>query len=106
MGALGRTPVLNDTGGRDHFPLAWSTVLGGAGIARGRAVGDSGPGGTEVVDRPVTMPELYATICAALGIDHTRENISRQGRPIAIVDGDAEPVKELIEPEKIKKLES
>ena len=53
-------------------------------------------GGEKVVDRPVTVPEYYATICGALGIDHTMENISREGRPIAVVDGKAAPVEELI----------
>ena len=47
-------------------------------------------------DRPVTVPEFYATICAALGIDHKKENISNEGRPIGIVDQKANPVQELI----------
>ncbi|MGH7130189.1 MAG: DUF1501 domain-containing protein, partial [Planctomycetaceae bacterium] len=96
MGEFGRTPVINDNGGRDHFPLAWSTVLCGGGIKGGQAIGNTGADGAQVVDRPVTVPEFYATICAALGIDHTKDNISNEGRPIGIVDADAEPVKELI----------
>jgi hypothetical protein len=96
MGEFGRTPEINENGGRDHFPLAWSTALAGAGIQGGHVVGDTGADGLEVVDRPVTVPELYATICAALGIDPALENISDEGRPIGIVDGDAEPVQELV----------
>lgn len=96
MGEFGRTPEINDNGGRDHFPLAWSTALAGAGIQGGQVVGDTGADGLTVVDRPVSVPEFYATICAALGIDPAYENISDEGRPIGIVDGDAEPVGELV----------
>lgn len=96
MGEFGRTPRINENAGRDHFPLAWSTALAGAGIRGGQVVGDTGEDGLEVVERPVTVPELYATICAAVGIDPSLENISNEGRPIGIVDGDAEPVQELI----------
>ena len=96
MGEFGRTPNINQNQGRDHFPAAWSTVLGGAGIRGGQVVGDTGNDGMEVKDRPVTVPEFYATICAALGIDHEKENISRAGRPIAIVDQGGKPVPELL----------
>jgi uncharacterized protein (DUF1501 family) len=96
MGEFGRTPNINPNNGRDHFPNAWSTVLGGAGIAGGQVVGDTGVDGMTVADRPITVPEFYATICAALGIDHRKENISSAGRPITIVDAVGEPVKELL----------
>ncbi|SFH74280.1 DUF1501 domain-containing protein [Planctomicrobium piriforme] len=96
MGEFGRTPTINENGGRDHFPLAWSTVLCGGGIRGGQVVGSTGEDGMRVVDRPVTVPELYATVCAALGIDHTRENLTPDGRPIAIVDAHAHPVSEIV----------
>jgi uncharacterized protein (DUF1501 family) len=96
MGEFGRTPNINPNNGRDHFPNAWSTVLGGAGIAGGQVVGDTGVDGMTVADRPITVSEFYATICAALGIDHRKENISSAGRPITIVDAVGEPVKELL----------
>lgn len=96
MGEFGRTPAINQNAGRDHFPLAWSTALAGGGIQGGRVVGDTGVDGIKVVDRPVTVPEFYATIFASLGIDPELENISGEGRPIGIVDGDAEPIQELM----------
>jgi hypothetical protein len=96
MGEFGRTPQINDNAGRDHFPKAWSTVLAGAGTTGGQAVGDTGKDGMEVVDRPVTVAELYATICASLGIDPGKENYSPEGRPVAIVDGGASPVAEIV----------
>ena len=39
MGEFGRTPQINGQAGRDHFPRAWSCVLGGGGIAGGQAYG-------------------------------------------------------------------
>jgi hypothetical protein len=96
MGEFGRTPKINENTGRDHWPNVWSVVLGGAGIKGGQAIGDSGPGGEEVKDRPVKTNDLYATICAALGIDYTTENVSPEGRPIGIVDRGGKPVQELI----------
>jgi hypothetical protein len=96
LGEFGRTPVINGATGRDHFPVAWSTVLAGAGIKGGQALGNTGSDGMEVRDRPVTTPELFATMCAALGIDPALEHVSREGRPIAVVEGGAQPVGELL----------
>jgi uncharacterized protein (DUF1501 family) len=96
MGEFGRTPKINENMGRDHWPNVWSVVLGGARIKGGQAIGNSGPGGEEVKDRPVKTNDLYATICAALGIDYKTENVSPEGRPIGIVDRGGKPVQELI----------
>ena len=67
MGEFGRTPKINKDAGRDHFPNAWTTVLAGGGIKGGQAIGDTGPDGMTVKDRPVTVPDLLATVCKALG---------------------------------------
>ncbi|HEX5105726.1 MAG TPA: DUF1501 domain-containing protein, partial [Pirellulaceae bacterium] len=96
MGEFGRTPKINQNQGRDHFPNAWSVVLGGAGIKGGQAIGDTGPSGEDVKDRPVKTNDLYATIWAALGLDYTKENVSPEGRPIGIVDSGGTPVRELV----------
>lgn len=96
MGEFGRTPRINDNNGRDHFPVAWSTVLSGGGIKGGQVVGDTGDSGMEVVDQPVRVRDLFATLCGALKIDHSHENISNLGRPISIVETGAEPVKDVL----------
>src|SRR5437762_3315107 len=69
MGEFGRTPIINKNGGRDHFPVAWSTVLAGAGVKGGRAVGSSGKDGTSVADRPVSVADFLATVFTAVGVD-------------------------------------
>ena len=45
---------------------------------------------------PVSVGDLYATICAALGVDHTKENLTPEGRPISLVDKGSTPIAELI----------
>lgn len=87
MGEFGRTPVINPNGGRDHFPNAWSCVLAGGGVAGGAIVGKTSDDGMEVVDRPVSAPDLLATICRAVGVDPETENMTEDRRPIKIAEG-------------------
>ncbi len=96
MGEFGRTPKINPQGGRDHFPIAWSVVLGGAGIKGGQAYGRTSPDGMEVTDGKVGVADLYATICRAVGIDPSKENISPEGRPIPLVERSAKPIAALV----------
>ena len=49
-----------------------------------------------VEDRPVSVPDLLATVCMALGIDPRKQNISNVGRPIRIADPDAKPIAEAL----------
>jgi uncharacterized protein (DUF1501 family) len=97
MGEFGRTPQIQkgrgQGGGRDHFPNAWSTVLAGGGIKGGQVVGKTSPDGMRVEERPVPVADFLATVCLALGIDHTKQNQSNVGRPIRIVDKAANPIK-------------
>ncbi len=95
MGEFGRTPKINPNSGRDHFPVAWSTVLGGGGIKGGQVIGDTGKAGTEVADRPVKLADFYATMCAGIGISPDHENISPEGRPIPLVDRGGKVIEEI-----------
>ncbi len=96
MGEFGRTPLINANTGRDHFPAAWSAVLAGGGIKGGQAYGKTEADGMKVADSPVGTGDFLATICAALGIDASGQNMSNVGRPIRIVDPEAEPIKEVL----------
>jgi hypothetical protein len=96
MGEFGRTPKINRQGGRDHFPAAWTTVLAGGGINGGTAIGRTSDDGMTVADRPVAVADFMATICKALGIDHTKQNPSDVGRPIRIADPSARPIAEAL----------
>jgi hypothetical protein len=96
MGEFGRTPRINQQQGRDHYPNAFSAVLAGGGIRGGQAIGRTGRDGMRVEEHPVSVPDLLATICQALGIDHRRQNMSNAGRPIRIVDGSGTPIREVL----------
>ncbi len=95
MGEFGRTPKINENAGRDHFPNAWSTVLGGGGLKGGQAIGSTGEDGMEVRDRPVSVPDLLATVVKALGLDPMAQNVADNGRPIRLVDPKARPIAEV-----------
>ncbi len=95
MGEFGRTPRINQNEGRDHFARAWSLALAGGGVKGGRVVGATTPDGAEVATRPVTVPELMASVFHAVGVPGDEVNYSREGRPIYVVDGDAAPIGEL-----------
>jgi hypothetical protein len=96
MGEFGRTAVINQQGGRDHFPNAWTTVLGGGGIRGGQVYGKTDEGGEKVADKPVTVPDLLATITTALGVDPKKENMSNVGRPIPLTDRGGTPIADLL----------
>ena len=95
MGEFGRTPVINGQTGRDHWSDAFAALLAGGGIGRGRAVGKSDDKGEKVAERPITIPELYATLLACSGIESGHQFRTPEGRPIRLVES-AQPVKELL----------
>jgi hypothetical protein len=96
MSEFGRTPKINKSVGRDHFPAAWSTVLAGGCIKGGQAVGRTSADGMTVEDRPIFVPDFISTVCLGLGIDPAKQNISSDGQPIRIVDNSAKPMLELL----------
>ncbi len=93
-GEFGRTPKINARGGRDHYPKAFNVALAGGGVTGGQVIGQTNTSGTEVIERPVLVKELFASIYTLLGIDPAHENMSHIGRPIRLVD-EGEAVEEL-----------
>jgi uncharacterized protein (DUF1501 family) len=93
VGDFGRTPKINFSGGRDHWPRVFSVALAGAGIQGGVVVGKSDKTASEPVDRPVTIEDLGATIYKALRIDSSKD-YHANGRPVKI-NKDGRPVREL-----------
>jgi uncharacterized protein (DUF1501 family) len=91
MGEFGRSPGR----GQNHYPRAWSTVLGGAGLKTGQVIGKTDARGGTVAERPVGVKDFMATVCQALGIDYNKQYLSKGGRPHRIVDKGANPVQEL-----------
>jgi uncharacterized protein (DUF1501 family) len=96
MGEFGRTPKFGRADGRDHWPNTFSAVLAGGGIRGGQVIGSTSDDGVSIKDRPVSVPELLATVCRALGIDHEKQNLSNVGRPIRIVAPGTQAVQEAL----------
>jgi uncharacterized protein (DUF1501 family) len=96
MGEFGRTPKINGQRGRDHWANSWSTVLAGGGIKGGQVIGKTSADGMAVEERPVSVNDLLATVCSALGLDYTKQNDSNVGRPIRIVEPSAKPIQEVL----------
>jgi hypothetical protein len=96
MGEFGRTPKINQGKGRDHYPNAWAAVLAGGGIKGGQVYGKTSPDAMTVEGEPTQAPDLLATLCRALGIDHMKTNNSNVGRPIRIVDKSARVIEQMV----------
>jgi hypothetical protein len=83
----GRTPRLNNAqgGGRDHWSEAYSVLLAGGGVARGRVIGRTDRHAARVVERPVSPKDILATTYHLLGIDPETTLTDRTGRPVPLV---------------------
>jgi uncharacterized protein (DUF1501 family) len=92
---FGRTPKINATAGRDHWPKVFSVVLAGGGIKKGTVYGTSDATATEPEDDPLTVEDLSTTVYHCLGINADKELMAPGSRPIEIVDG-GKVVKELL----------
>lgn len=93
VGEFGRTPRLNANGGRDHWAGAWTALMAGGGVRSGAVIGRTDAHGSEPVERPVTPPELVATVLSAFGIPYDATLPGPDGRPVPIYP--ARPVAEL-----------
>jgi len=91
---FGRTPRINNMAGRDHWPQAFSIVMAGGGLRRGIVLGATDRIGASVTDRPITPPDMAATILHALGIDPAMTVHTPVGRPVQLASG-GRPVMEL-----------
>lgn len=92
---FGRTPKINGTAGRDHWPKVFSVVLAGGGIKRGIVYGKSDATASEPEEDPLTVEDWATTIYACLGINADKELMAPGNRPIEIVNG-GEVRKELL----------
>jgi hypothetical protein len=95
LGEFGRTPRISATEGRGHWPRNWCAALAGRGIRTGMALGETDPSGEQILQRPVTVPDLYATVAHLLGFDPDLEFTVSQ-RPITLVDPEGKIVREIL----------
>lgn len=94
IGEFGRTPRINNLGGRDHWGNVFSFALAGAGIAGGQVLGSSDRNGAFPVDNPLRPHDLAATIFHLLGIDPHGIFYDKSNRPHFVSNG--EPLHRLL----------
>jgi hypothetical protein len=87
MGEFGRSPRINSSAGRDHWPHCYSIVLAGGGIKGGRVLGSSDKIGAYPATEPVSPGDLAATIFSSFGLDPMREIRDITGRPWRLAEG-------------------
>jgi hypothetical protein len=100
-GEFGRTPMNEARSGsrflgRDHHPRAFTVWMAGGGIKPGVTVGRTDDLGYNIVEDPVSVHDLHATILHQMGLDHTRLTYKFQGRDFRLTDVSGEVVKKLV----------
>ena len=101
-GEFGRTPFIQGNildrkrWGRDHHPYAFTVWMAGGGIKPGISYGASDELAMTVVEKPVHVHDLQATILNQLGIDHQRLTFKFQGRNFRLADVHGKVVKDIL----------
>ncbi|MEO0446674.1 MAG: DUF1501 domain-containing protein [Verrucomicrobiota bacterium] len=93
---FGRTPKINKTDGRDHWPRVFSAMLAGGGVKRGFVYGASDSLGAEPDRDGLSIMDFATTVYNQLGITADKELIAPGPRPMEIVDG-GHVVKDLLD---------
>ncbi len=89
---FGRTPLgenrpgRNANTGRDHHPFCFTTLLAGGGLKGGMVYGETDEIGWDVVDKPVHINDLHATMLHQFGLDHLKLTYRFQGRDFRLTD--------------------
>jgi hypothetical protein len=94
-GEFGRTPRVNATAGRDHWPGAMSVVFSGGGLKMGQVIGATDPKGEAPKLRPLRPQDVLATVYHVLGIDQHRVFQDAGQRPVPILN-EGQAITELI----------
>jgi hypothetical protein len=95
LGEFGRTPKINNRGGRDHWSNAMSVLFAGCGVPGGQIVGATDARGYTAVERILSPENFAATIYTKLGIDPGKILYTPTGRPTHLVS-DPTPIPELM----------
>jgi hypothetical protein len=83
---FGRTPDINENDGRDHYPLAYSTVFAGGGVKGGYAYGSTDKEGRRPADKQASPQDFLATIGHAMGLPVEEVVMSPSNRPFTVGD--------------------
>jgi uncharacterized protein (DUF1501 family) len=95
-GEFGRSPRINTTAGRDHWPNVSCALIAGGGLRTGQVLGSTTHLGAEPKDRPVHFREVFATLYHHLGINARQAVLpDLAGRPQHLVEH-FQPISELV----------
>ena len=83
---FGRSPKINQSLGRDHYPTAFSAALFGGGVKGGAVYGATNQTAEIVTDQEITIPDFNATIGHALGLPVDEVVVAPNGRPFKLAD--------------------
>ncbi len=95
-GEFGRTPFSQGKDGRDHNPFGFSLWLAGGGVKGGTIYGQTDEYGYHVVENPLTIHDLHATILHLMGIDHERLTFRFGGRDFRLTDVHGRVIREIL----------
>jgi hypothetical protein len=101
-GEFGRTPMVETNPalgralGRDHHPQAFTIWMAGGGIKAGQTIGATDDLGFNIVEDPVHVYDVQATIMQLLGFDHERLTFRTQGRDYRLTDVHGKVVKKML----------
>ena len=93
---FGRTPKIDDDGGRNHFPKAFSFVLAGAGIKGGVVHGETDATASNIISEKTSVPDFNATIAAAMGLSFDQVINSPSKRPFKMGGKSGAPITEIL----------
>ena len=95
-GEFGRSPVAENGKGRDHHPKGFTMWMAGGGIKGGVIHGATDEFGYNAVEKPVSVPDLHATILHQLGLDHERLTYRHSGRDFRLTDVSGNVIGEIL----------
>jgi hypothetical protein len=95
FGEFGRTPRINPTAGRDHWPGAMSIVYAGGGLKMGQMIGTTDSKAEYPATKPYSPGCVLSTMYRVLGIDHTHVFHDQANRPLPILS-EGHPIEELV----------
>ena len=101
---FGRTPLGENRGenvsrhntGRDHHPFAYSLFMAGGGIKGGQVIGETDEIGWNVIQDPIHVNDLHATILKLFGLDHLKLTYRFKGRDFRLTDVGGKVVDKLL----------
>ncbi len=96
MGRTPHTPAVSEQAGRDHHVNGYSIFLAGGGFRGGMAFGETDDFGNSVVEAPLSIHDIHATILNQLGLDHERLTFRHGGRDHRLTDVHGRVVHEIL----------